>query len=349
MTDDIVFGSGVPQWSFARVLTEIVERSSFPIDKSTLPPEVDLSEQLRDAVLEDENTRGWPVRNQHVRGACNAFAVVAAEELRRFIMGKGYTPLSEEYLYEKALRKPPTRVPNPVTGIAADRFNELGGTYLGQVADALIIDGIADAKDVPYKPSAPAKPPDKARVFECSVESIAANRKVQPTELFHDITDEGVGPERTWVKGTLRPNLVDFFVNQLADGRPVAAAFAILNEAEYVWTGEYARASGHIRYPTDKIVAGKRPVAGHSVCLVGFRENPDDDGDNPWTFLFRNSYGTEIFAKDADRFPNRLNARLPGYGIISARDVKRYCWEFLTHASPDDIKLLTGDFAPLLI
>jgi hypothetical protein len=346
MTDDIVFGSGVPQWSFARVLTEIVERSSFPIDKSTLRPKVDLSEELRDAPLEDENLRGWRVRNQHARGTCNAFAVVAAEELRRFIVWKGYTPLSEEYLYEKALRKPPTRVPNPVTGIAADRFKELGGTYLGQLADALIKDGIADAKDVAYKPFAPAKPPDEARVFESSVESIAAGRKVEPAELFHDITSEGVGPKRRWANGTLGPNLVDFFVNQLSKERPVAAAFAILNEAEYVWTGEYARASGHIRYPTDKIVEGKRPVAGHSVCLVGYKENLDDVGDNPWTFLFRNSYGTDIFAKDADQFPDRLNTPLPGYGIISARDVKRYCWEFLTFASPDDIELLTGGFVP---
>jgi hypothetical protein len=349
MTDDIVFGSGVPQWSFARVLTEIVERSSFPIDEKIIRSEKDLSKELRDTMHEHLNTHGWPVRNQHARGTCNAFAVVASEELRRFRLEEPYQPLSEEYLYDKAWRKPLTRVPDPLTKPAKDILKEQGGTFLGQVMDALIENGIADAGDVPYEPYAPVKPPDQPRVFGSSVENIAADRRVDEVQLFHDITEAKVGLDREWKNQTLRPNVADFFVNQLSKERPVAAAFAILNEAEYVWTGEYARASGHIRYPTDKIVEGKRPVAGHSVCLVGYKENLDDVGDNPWTFLFRNSYGTDIFAKDADQFPNRLNTPLPGYGIISARDVKRYCWEFLTFASPDDIRLLTGGFVPPLI
>ena len=87
-------------------------------------------------------------------------------------------------------------------------------------------------------------------------------------------------------------------------------------------------------------------MAGHSVCLVGYVKNCDDDPNNPYTFLFRNSYGTDIFAKDADQFPERLNAGLAGYGIISARDVVQYCWEFLAYASPEQTKFLTGGDRP---
>ncbi len=344
MTENIVFGSGVPQWSFQRVQTEIARRSTFALKENTAP-EVDLSKGLR--TFKDGD--GWPVRHQHARGTCNAFAVVASEELRRFhVNGETkYVPLSEEHLYDKAWRKPLTGIDNPPTRQALKILQEQGGTFLVQLKNTLINDGLADAKDAPYEPNASIIPPKAPKVFDVTVDSAAGKRTVAADKLFHDITDAEVGPKREWQNKTPRPNLVNFFVDQLSKKKPIVAGFAILNEAEYVWTGAYARASGHIRYPTDKIVKGKRPVAGHSVCLVGYRVNEDDrDGEDPFTFLFRNSYGTDVFAKDAYKFPDRLNGGLPGYGIISSRDVKRYCWEFLTHAPAEDIEQLTGGFVP---
>lgn len=342
MTDDIIFGSGVPQWSSAQVQNELVGRSSsFQAGNKALDPRADLSDVLR-------QKHEWPVRHQHARGTCNAFAVVAAEEVRRFIESgeTSYEPLSEEHLYDKAWRMPLTRVPKPPTGIAKKIFERQGGTYLGQVMDVLIQNGLADAADAPYDPDALVKPPEQSKVFSGLNAQQVLGRKVEEDQLFHDIAQEKIDFINQWKKGSPRVSLADFFVRRLADGKPVAAAFPILNEAEYVWTGEYARTSGHVRYPPDKIAEGKRPVAGHSVCLVGYAKNPDDVGDNPWTFLFRNSYGTDIFAKHADQFPKHLNTGLPGYGIISARDVIRYCWEFLTYASAEEIELLIGGFVP---
>jgi hypothetical protein len=343
MTDNIIFGSGVPQWSSAQVQNELVGQVSvFTEVNKGLRSRKDLSEALRDK-------HEWPVRHQHARGTCNAFAMVAAEELRRFIeSGKNsYTQLSEEYLYDKAWRKNFTRVPEPPTGLAKEIFARQGGTYLGQVMDALIKDGLADAEDAPYDPDAAVKPPERSKVFSGLDVPKALGRIVEEDKLFHDIAQKKVDSIRQWKRDTGRASLADFFVRQLEDDKPVAAAFAILNDAEYVWTGNYARASGHVRYPTDEISDGKRPVGGHSVCLVGYERIPDGGDSNQWMFLFRNSYGTRIFAQKPDQFPGRLNTTLPGYGIISAYDVNRYCWEYLTRASPADIEALTGGRSPV--
>jgi hypothetical protein len=336
MTDDIIFGSGVPGWSSEQVQIELAERSILRFDNKTNLFGKDLSKLLR-----DQDKHGWPVRHQHARGTCNAFSVVAMEELQRFFGSGTYEPLSEEHLYAKARKKPPTRLPEPLTEQAQKILDEKGGTYLSQMMDALIQDGLADAADAKYEPTA-VLGSEKEIKFSTEIEGKAQDRRVEADLLFHDITTESVGTCRQWKSNTARGNLAEFFARQLENNKPIAAAFAILNDAEYVWTGNYARTSGHVRYPTDKIVEGKRPVAGHSVCLVGYGRNPDDDGTNPWMFLFRNSYGTRIFAKNADQFPDGLNKDLPGYGIISGNDVIRYCWEFLTRASPDDIAVLTG-------
>lgn len=335
MTDDIIFGSRVPSWSFNRALVELENKEVQGFRNSQIDPSSDLSIDLwRD--------HGWAVRHQHARGTCNAFAVVAAEELRRFHdSGKtAFTPLSEEHLYAKARGKRADRLIGGGNQAAQEALED-GGTFLGQMLDALIENGLADAADVEYRPYADI---DFAIAdFDPQIEGKAEQRTVSEDQLTHDITRAVVGIEREWLNESKRPKLADFFARQLTLGKPVVAAFAILNDAEYAWTGQYARASGHVRYPTDRIVADKRPVAGHSVCLVGHIENPEDeDSDNPWIFLFRNSYGTEIFARDADRFEGRPNTGRPGYGIISARDVSRYCWEFLTSASPEEIQALQG-------
>jgi hypothetical protein len=337
MTDDIVFNSAIPQWSLAQSLGNLTEPRFNVFRDKSLDQDVNLQERLT-------NAHPWPVRNQFERGTCNAFAVVAAEELFRFIEG-GETELekfSEEHLYSKSRLKPFDRVPDPPQGDALTAIQALGGTFLGQVMDALIDDGLADAADAEYDSNAPVN--FQVSVFKMRVEERAKQRRVEEKQLFHDITEAKVGVDREWVHGTRRANLVEFFANQLSKGFPVVASFAILNDAEYVWKDDYAQASGHIRYPTDEVAKGKRPVAGHSVCLVGYRPNLGADRSNPGTFLFRNSYGTEKFAKDPSKYPKHLNAGLPGYGIISAHDVSRYCWEILTRATDDDIQLLTdGD------
>lgn len=334
MTDNITFNSAIPQWSFTQALNNLVEPRFNVFGNKSVDQDANLKDRLT-------KVHRWPVRHQHARGTCNAFAVVAAEELFRYIESgdKRFEPFSEEYLYSKSRIKPFKRVPDPPQGAALKTFQDLGGTFLGQMMDALIDDGLADAADAKYNHD--AKVDFQVAAFKTGVEERAKHRKVEETQLFHDITEAKVGENREWFNNTARPTLVEFFTNQLLKDIPVVASFAILNNAEYVWTGEYARASGHVRYPPDEVVKGKRPVAGHSVCLVGYRPNLEGDNRNPGTFLFRNSYGSEIFAKDADQFPDRLNTGLPGYGIISARDVSRYCWEYLTRASDEDIQLLT--------
>lgn len=334
MTDHITFNSAIPQWSLNQSLENLAVARFNVFRNKSVDQDVNLKDRLT-------NVHPWPVRHQHGRGTCNAFAAVAAEELFRFIEsgGQRFVPYSEEYLYSKSRVKSFKRVPDPPQGAALKTFQENGGTFLGQVMDALIDNGLADAADAKYDPD--AKVNYQVAAFKTEVEDRAKHRTVEEIQLFHDITDAKVGEDREWHHNTARAVLVEFFADRLSKGIPVVATFAILNDAEYVWTGEYARTSGHVRYPPDGVAKEKRPVSGHSVCLVGYRPNFGSDDSNPGTFLFRNSYGSEIFAKDADQFPDRLNTGLPGYGIISARDVSRYCWEYLTRASGEDIQLLT--------
>jgi len=73
---------------------------------------------------------GWPVRDQGPRGTCNAFAVVAAEELVLHLQDpQGPTvALSEEHLYAKMRAIGVERLSHAPASYDLEELSQTGGT-----------------------------------------------------------------------------------------------------------------------------------------------------------------------------------------------------------------------------
>lgn len=325
-----VFGGGVPTgWSFARAEenrsnARTISLGTNPyIDKVLVQPPVDGGK--------------WPVRHQCARGTCSAFAVTAAEELYRYYANPNEEMLffSEEYLYAKSRAVGYSMLSASLNAEDEARLVQTGGTFLEQAMIAMDTHGLAPREDVPYECHRPV-----AAVLEGispSVEQAAAAHVVSKDQFDHDVTtDAAIGDERFWAGNTNEVLLSAFFAQKIQAGRPVAASFAILWGAEYVWRGHVARLTGKVKYPPVEAAKDRRPVAGHAVCLVGFKANPDPDGENRGWFLFRNSLGTSEFAYGQPLDTKEPISLAPGYGTISASDVDLYCWEYLARKHVSD-------------
>lgn len=268
----------------------------------------------------------WPVRDQGHRSTCNAFAVVAAEELADF-RATGILPrYSEECLY-RAIRKVDTGdALNNTEYVDPAALAATGATFLAQAHVALRRGGLVPETGPPYdtNPLLPANyiapaPQTPARPVNAACDrshAIAASPAIQPAIDWRPRFPEG------------KP-LSQIFLEALHDGKPIVAALPILQvPGTDLFKSAEAVQWGRTAYPPESALRpDHRAVAGHSVCIVGYAPQSDDRIDG-W-FMFRNSYGTRVFAREADRDSRTPRALAPGYGLIPATQVERFCWEFL--------------------
>lgn len=293
----------------------------------------------------------WPVRNQGFsRATCNAFAVVAAEEYFAAQIAQGdlvgeVPQFSEEYFYT-AMRKRTQEVEviisdTPTGGAASDanqrrkKIEEDGSTFLLQARAALKADGLLPRRLMEYD-AAPERPPNHTVEIPARVK----DEKIEVPEPFvHDIDaslfSEGSATDRVWKSGDQRPVSVRI-LDALQVGVPVVAAFALLDfPGDTAWYGLSAQEYGLVQYPAD--AQGMKVIGGHSVCIVNYLQSPA--GPEEDMFVFRNSWGRHDFGSAPHRRPKEPRAPYRGYGLISAHDVDRFCWEFLHRALPEG----TGD------
>lgn len=292
--------------------------------------------QYKTVMLVDDDVVGnlladgkWPVRDQNARGTCNAFAMVAAEELARHRKRphKPMKMLSEEHFYAAIRKIPQDRSILHITEQDVAANVQTGATYLLQVKDALVQFGLCTADLLPYQPD--AAPNSYVDPLTKAVRKDAAKRRLKKRKIVHNIMDSSrsAGPPHdiTWLQPRKR-RVSSQFIKKLRKGVPVVAAFAIVSDGS--WLGYQAEDLGQITYnvPLDMTKAG--PAFGHTVCIVGFQPPASGDHKSGGWFLFRNSWGTD-FAKHYkdDPFYPRASAR--GYGYIRAVDVDTYCWEYL--------------------
>jgi len=280
----------------------------------------------------------WAIRDQGARGTCNAFAVVAAEELVRYRRDPRdpVMPLSEEQFYASIRKIPPACVGINLTAKQLAKQSDTGTTYLAQAAKALVDFGICRADLLPYQNKdfdigfATETVPDTAMTD-------AAARRLLPGQLTHNIIDIKVGspPKDTVWVDPIDSSVSDIFIQKLLDGLPVVASFAILSGGgQASWHGPEARWWGKVRYPRGSKLETLQSVAGHTVCIVGFVADVTSQTDG-W-FLLRNSVGRSKFAYQYRHDPHKPRAPASGYGYVSVDDVNTYCWEYLMRSNAQD-------------
>lgn len=275
----------------------------------------------------------WPVRDQLGRGACTAFAVVAAEELVR---NKSTAPELEEWYSEEHFYAAMRSVDPRTAGVdAPDELLEAteasGATYLAQARHALVNQGLCAADVMGYQsfddPTFFYNPLPKDAVAD------ALGRRIPEADLVHNIINSKDFPwepgNTHWVR-PVKKKVSDLFWGRLKKGVPVMASFPVVTEGD--WFRGDALNFGQIRYP-DEHDDTLRPIGGHTVCLTGFLPPEAGDTVSGGWFQFRNSLGPR-FAYYRDEDTTNTRAIAPGYGVISARDVDDYCWEYLYRAGP---------------
>ncbi len=293
------------------------------------------ADQLLKLAVALEEQQGWHVRDQGGRSTCNAFAVVAAEELfeanRTF--GAGSVPktlpmktFSEDFLYTAIVGED---LPIHAMG-SAQKIAEDGSTFLEQAVKAVQNTGLYEGSPSDYHDS-----PRHARNYERPL-SEATGPSTKTGGYVHEIdTSHASGsaisrPSRPFpISGR---SVSSLFLEALNKGVPVVASFAIAEDpGDAAWFGHRARLDGHVLYPALEVSTDLGIQGGHTVCIVGYLRGARYGAGS---FVFRNSYGPDIFggapylnAKDDDFILPR------GYGYISIDDVDRYCWEFMYKAS----------------
>ncbi|MEC3863155.1 hypothetical protein VK792_17820 [Mesobacterium sp. TK19101] len=299
-----------------------------------------IERQLSEA-LSPELT-GWPVRDQGRRATCTAFAVTAMAELWQATHGgKPVVPdFSEEFLYYKSREDSFAGAGIHLDDAEVDALTQAGATFLKQAQNALERDGICLETAAPYDRRAMVN----ARVKPGQGAVADALGRKPRSALVHNIVDsengEVIGTLRAWRTPLAERTVSDILIDALGHDSAVAAAFAVLNgPGRGAWLGTTPFLTGQVSYPHDEEVVGLQPIGGHAVCIVGFI--PDTGATpaqpaNPGWFVFRNSLGRHRFARDAGKVPTPTAAPLQGYGVISAADVDRYCWEYLFHAPGAD-------------
>ena len=281
------------------------------------------------------HARLWPVRNQGHRSTCNAFAVVAAEELWHWRQTGTLAPLSEELLYRDMRARPvpvtdPTMTPEEIEEKAKQAAAE-GTTFLSQAREVLLRGGLRPAAEGPYEDD---RGLEKNHITARPAAPVARLPAADPTLWMHNIaTDGNILGSVSWARPKSgKPYVVSaLFHEQLSEGKPVVASFALPRGVGIgAFIGAEGRFAGTVAYPPIDVLVKRQAeaVAGHSVCLVGFRPAPDGriaEG----RFLFRNSLGPVRQSAFAGRPGGADLPAAPGYGWIRVRDVETWCWEFL--------------------
>ena len=332
MTDRrFVLGSAIPSgWSVKTALANRGERPDRIAEKSLFKNKLLIGPGAK------IHPNDWPILEQGNRGTCNAFAISAAEELIDATQTGSLSDLSEEFIYTHMRKdpiKPLGQIGVDISTIDEEEILESGGTFLYSGLSALEDHGICEERFAAYNKD---KKPGNYTVPHFSESAIVnARLRCRSKELFeHDITREpSTGDGRFWVcKGT-GVSISSLFSQKIQRGFPVVAAFAILSGiGKQAWFSDQAVRRGVVRYPSDFNASNLKPIGGHTVCLIGVIGDNSAE-NNPGSFLFRNSHGTDGFAALARKDGLSRFEPAPGYGVISARDVDRYCWEYLTSSN----------------
>ena len=355
---NIAIGGGVPaDWNprLGIALGERAEKGTFLRSREESFIVSALAEKFSDRFLLPQTADGdsvdlvapaselsdWEVRDQGRRATCTAFAVAAMEELWRFAFGGESTlpDLSEEFLYYKSRNKGFCEVGINLPQGEVDALTRSGATFLKQAKVALEEFGVSLEHEAPYKRRAQVN----GRIEPVTNAVSSAARRKPSTAFVHNIVDSSngatVGVSRAWETPlSIDTRVSDIIRDAISKDLAVAAGFAVLNgPGRGAWLGATPFLTGHVKYPNDTVAAGLSPIGGHAVCMVGFvAENTDEAATptNPGWFIFRNSLGPYRFARDAKITARPPASPLPGYGLISAADVDRYCWEYLYREQP---------------
>lgn len=270
----------------------------------------------------------WPARNQGPsRGTCNAFAMVAAEELWHFRETNGtLATFSEEYAYATTRSRNGLEALNLDSQKEAelqDKMSEDGSTFLFQAGNAMKSDGLISRDAVMYDAD-PRRPANFQVPLPNGVFNVPVNG-----ELIHDIDTNRPKSTRStqiWRSGDTRSSS-ERIREALAEGVPVVAAFYFLDYPyDIAWYGLNAQVYGLVRYQVAAEFDLLNVIGAHSVCIVDFQID-NDTGEE--MFIFRNSWGQHEFGSAPWKRPSGIKAPHQGYGLISAGDVDQFCWEFL--------------------
>ncbi|MEM7683352.1 MAG: C1 family peptidase [Pseudomonadota bacterium] len=288
---------------------------------------------LLDLALKLTRAGTWPVRFQGNRGTCNAFSVLAAEELFRSYKAGGASieRLSVEFLYHHARAELLSGIGFPVD---PDLLGE-GATFLAQVRCALMAHGVCPEHDLPYRDD-PDLPPDYIvpRIPEAATRAAEDRKKRFPAEFAVNTKYLDETGKMVWTTDIRDAPVSEVFLAALNDHRPVVASLAILRDpGQAAWYGHRAIDFGAVAFPQNDRAAIRDAGAGHSVCIVGFLPGPDGNARDNGHFIFRNSFGTTYFAREPDRKNRPPRTPVPGFGFIPVEVVEAYCWEYLYHGS----------------
>jgi len=292
------------------------------------------------SLVEDALATVWPARDQGHRSTCNAFAVVAAEELWQWRETGQLAPLSEELLYRdmRATPPPPETSPHLIAPNCSGRTHlDLSGTtFLAQAKAVLTATGLYPASAGPYEKGA-GLPRNHVTRKAPTLGAIPPHGS-----WTHNIAVDGdILNGVDWSVGGVMPAeaLSTLFHSALRKGVPVVASFALPEGVGIeAFIGPEGRTSGKVRYPPVQALLRRnaRPVAGHTVCIVGFQAAAEGPGITSHAlkghFMFRNSLGTIRQAGGKTGFPSESAPVRPGYGLISVPDLETWCWEFLYRA-----------------
>jgi hypothetical protein len=289
-----------------------------------------------DTVVSDQRLANWHVRDQGRRATCTAFAVTAMEELWNVTNSgvESVPDLSEEFLYYMSRNKKIGELNIGIPPAEVDALTRSGATFLQQAYLALREHGISFEGDAPYAKNAVV---NSKREPSAAAKTKALRRRLTG-DMVHNIVDSKGGGDVVGVKRAWHNNLEEgttvssILYDAIGKQRAIAAGFAVLNgQGRGAWFGATPFLTGQVKYPNDQIAATLQPIGGHAVCIVGFLQGPENS-ENPGWFVFRNSLGRYRFARNSNTFVGDTSTSLAGYGIVSAADVDRYCWEYLFHA-----------------
>lgn len=266
----------------------------------------------------------WPVRDQGgLRGTCSAFAANAAVELWRVWhnVDSPARDFSEEYLYSRMRTEYALPPDNTVPG-----YDDQGATLFIQAANCLNKEGVCLENQLEYAWDED-EPGFVSKIEESHITAAKGFRDAEGT-YFSVVMNEAKN----------RPtDAISLSIRFLLQNRvPVCAAFPIFDEnGSNPWQFGHGWHKGQIGEPELSLMAanaaGRTPDGAHSVCIVGYKQDPSSTDDG-W-FLFRNSWGRRFAHMfDLGEVVGRPEVPGRGYGYISKDHVDELCWELMFRA-----------------
>jgi len=322
-------------------LYESVKGTFYDLSARSLGSPAPIALAINDRVEALSSGTAWPVRQQGRRGTCIAFAVAAAEELIRSQENAGgqIDPLSEEFLYYWMRdawndRRWPAGWTYNFSAAEAEKIDASGTTFLAQAYLILTTKGICSRTLLGYNNTASSLNHVESQASSTAFVTDAVTRKLNPSSLVWNIVkapQSDISQTDNWVHPVGETRVSDLFKVKLNAGSPIAAAFALYGgNGRNAWSGALAEDYGRVEYPHQIQTDDYQPVAGHAVCIVGYKAH-ETRPDRVW-FIFRNSLGEE-FGRDVDESNAEPRPWANGYGMILSNDVDRYCWEYMFRAS----------------